>query len=71
LVLLQRCQDRVERATKIKMSAYLQEKLFNPLGIDASKFSYTPLGVTNGDGDQLITAYTDFVIPALLKDTSN
>lgn len=40
----------VEKVTKIKMNDYLQDKLFNPLGIKKPKFSFTPLGHTNGGG---------------------
>lgn len=42
--------DLVERVTGKKMSVYLQDKLFNPLGIKPPVNSFTPLGVTNGGG---------------------
>ena len=46
----------VEKVTKIKMSDYLQSKLFNPLGIKKPEFSYTPLGHTNGGGGAKLTS---------------
>ena len=60
--------DIVERATKRKMSDYLQEKLFNPLGIDAPKFSYTPLGVANGGGGMEMTSKDWLKIGQLVLD---
>lgn len=48
--------ELVERVTKKKMSDYLQEKLFNPLGINPPNFSFTPLGHTNGGGGARLTS---------------
>lgn len=60
--------DIVERVTKSKMSVYLQDKLFNPLGIDAPEFSYTPLGVTNGGGGMQMTSKDWIKIGQLFLD---
>lgn len=48
--------ELVERVTKMKMSEYLQIKLFNPLGINKPEFSYSPLGFTNGGGGAKLTS---------------
>ncbi len=58
--------DLLERRTGMRLSAYLQKHLFDPLGIAAPEFTQTPLGVTNGGGGMRMRARDWIAIGNLL-----
>ncbi len=48
--------ELVERVSEVPMKTYLQEKLFNEMGIEPPQFTQTPLGFTNGGGGARLTS---------------